>query len=184
MSFPDMRESVLLVEVPEAEPLVGSWRLRFDPVARHGIPAHVTLLFPFRSAEELDLPSLDSVARALTVFPAFEVTFRAPASFPGVVWLRPEPADQFRAMTAALAAPFPDCPPYGGQYAEIVPHLTVGQGLNPDTVETVLVAMQRGLLERPVWCRVKEAHLYVRDGDQWYRRERFPLGPGTCPGSD
>ena len=39
--------SAVVVEVPEAEPLVGAWRLRFDPVAALGMPAHVTLLYPF-----------------------------------------------------------------------------------------------------------------------------------------
>src|SRR5215216_5253276 len=44
--------SALIVAVPEAEPLVGGWRLRYDD-ASLGVPAHVTLLFPFMPAEEL-----------------------------------------------------------------------------------------------------------------------------------
>ncbi len=34
--------SALVVEVPLADPVVGAWRARYDPVASHGMPAHVT----------------------------------------------------------------------------------------------------------------------------------------------
>ena len=39
--------SALLVEVPEAEPLVRQWRMDLDPHAALGVPAHITVLFPF-----------------------------------------------------------------------------------------------------------------------------------------
>ena len=47
-----MPRSALIVAVPEAEPLVHEWRLRYDN-AELGIPAHVTLIFPFVPAEEI-----------------------------------------------------------------------------------------------------------------------------------
>ena len=40
-------ESALVVLVPEADPLVGPFRSFFDPSAALGVPAHVTLLYPF-----------------------------------------------------------------------------------------------------------------------------------------
>ena len=45
--MPTSPPSALLVAIAEAEPLVAEHRLRFDPVARRGVPAHVTALFPF-----------------------------------------------------------------------------------------------------------------------------------------
>ena len=48
-----MPRSALIVNVPEADPVVGEWRERYDN-ARLGIPAHITLLFPFVPSEELD----------------------------------------------------------------------------------------------------------------------------------
>jgi hypothetical protein len=45
--------TALIVAVPEAEPLVREWRLRYDN-ASVGVPAHVTLLFPFIPAEQVD----------------------------------------------------------------------------------------------------------------------------------
>ena len=48
-----MPRSALIVAVPEVEPLVGDWRSRYDN-ATLGVPAHVTLLFPFVPAAQLD----------------------------------------------------------------------------------------------------------------------------------
>src|SRR6476469_2484700 len=39
--------TALMVVVAEAEPTVARLRLQLDPFARLGVPAHVTVLFPF-----------------------------------------------------------------------------------------------------------------------------------------
>jgi hypothetical protein len=43
-----------------------------------------------------------------------------------VVWLGPREPAPFSALTSAAFAAFPSCPPYGGQHAEVIPHLTIG----------------------------------------------------------
>src|SRR5437660_989822 len=59
-------ESALLIPVPEAEPLVGQWRLEHDPSARAGVPPHVTLLYPFLPPDDITPGDLDELfARAL-----------------------------------------------------------------------------------------------------------------------
>ena len=47
VSDPAPLESALLVPVPEAEPFVQRHRFRHDSVALRGVPAHITVLFPF-----------------------------------------------------------------------------------------------------------------------------------------
>jgi hypothetical protein len=42
-----MAESAFIVCVPEAEPHVAVLRERFDASARLGLPAHITMLYPF-----------------------------------------------------------------------------------------------------------------------------------------
>jgi hypothetical protein len=48
-----MAESAFIVRVPEAEPHVAHLRERFDPMALLGVPAHITLLYPFLSPEQI-----------------------------------------------------------------------------------------------------------------------------------
>ena len=62
-----------------------------------------------------------STAIAAAVEP-FEVRFERVRRFPGVVWLDPEPAEPFRSLTAAIVARWPDHPPYGGVFDEVIPH--------------------------------------------------------------
>jgi hypothetical protein len=37
-------QTALIAKVPDAEPLVSSWRRQFDTAAAAGVPAHVTVL--------------------------------------------------------------------------------------------------------------------------------------------
>lgn len=46
-------ETALLLRVPGAEAAVARHRLRLDSAAADGIPAHVTVLYPFIPADEL-----------------------------------------------------------------------------------------------------------------------------------
>lgn len=112
-------QHVCLVPFPEVAEVVEPW-LEHSAGARpaHGIPPHVTLLFPCA-------PDPEGLGDVLGDAEAFDVEFREVRRFPGVVWLAPEPAEPFVEITRALWKRFPDWPPYEGAHAEITPHLTV-----------------------------------------------------------
>lgn len=121
-------ESAVLVPFPALEPLVGSYRRRLDRAAGWGVPAHVTVLYPF-VRPPVDVEALERLASALTDVEPFECEFPRVEWFgDDVVWLAPSPAAPFRDMTAAVSLAFPDHPPYSGQFDDVVPHLTVGHG--------------------------------------------------------
>jgi 2'-5' RNA ligase len=119
-------ETAVIVPFPDLEPLVGPYRRRMDRAARWGVPAHVTVLYPF-VPPPVRPETVDLLTAALADATAFECTFARFRWFgEDVVWLAPEPAGPFRAMTAAVWRAFPDHPPYGGQFDEGIPHLTIG----------------------------------------------------------
>jgi hypothetical protein len=114
----------LIVVVPEVEPVVGAHRTALDPVASWGIPAHITVLYPFLPPRAVDEAALAELFRQL---PSFEAVLSRVSWFGSeVVWLAPEPAEPFRRLTGAVCDRFPSVSPYGGQFADVVPHLTVG----------------------------------------------------------
>lgn len=168
----------VIVEVPEAEPLVGRWRTLHDPSAALGVPAHVTLLFPWCDPTDDDLGALAAIARAA---PQVDVAFGAVRDFPGgVTWLAPEPDEPFRRLTAAMRDRWPDWPPYGGRIDDPVPHLTVldgshGGGDLAATRESFLAAAADVL---PVHTRMTHVTVIRADRtDGPYRvLERLPLG--------
>lgn len=117
-------ETGLVLVVPEAAALVDRWRVRTVPMARIGVPAHVTVLYPWVPAPVPD-DALLQTREALRDCGPVTLTFRRVATFPEVVYLVPEPKDHVRRLTHAMCRVFPECPPYGGQYSGNMPHLTV-----------------------------------------------------------
>jgi 2'-5' RNA ligase len=175
-------ESALLVAVPEAEPAVGRHRARLDASARDGVPAHLTVLYPFLPPPSIDGAVLASLRRLFAGFPPFAVTLDRIGWFgEEVVWLGPRDERPFRALTRSAFAAFPGCPPYGGRYADVIPHLTVGDRAGPAALRAAAEAV-RGHL--PVQARATEVTLMTGPAPgnpavtpgQWRALAAFPLG--------
>jgi 2'-5' RNA ligase len=163
--------TALIIAVPEAEPLVGEWRAKHDWSAQHGVPAHITLLFPFMPAEEVD-DHLGDLRGLFASQPAFRYRLPRVARFPDVAWLAPEPAKPFNHLTELIVSRYPDYPPYEGIHDEVIPHLTVAEG-GPELQDDVEVALTPGL---PIETEAREVTLIVEDASgHWRSGERFPL---------
>jgi 2'-5' RNA ligase len=165
-----MPDTALVVLLPELEPLIGAWRRRYTADGPRGMPPHVTLIGPFAQTDEVG-NRLEGVARVLGAFAPFETTFRETARFPRLLYLRPEPAECFVAMTQALADAFPEFPPYAGAFEEIVPHATVAE-----SEEEVLAGIERELrTQLPVRARVERVWLVENSPAGWRRHTGFAL---------
>lgn len=167
-----MPESALLIAVPEAEPLVSEWRAQYDWSARRGVPAHITLIYPFVPSEKVD----DELLRRLRELfePQPPITFELPrvARFPEVAWLAPEPSEPFKALIELIAARFPDYPPYEGVHDEVIPHLTVAEG-GIDLQDRVESALAGHL---PISAHASDvAFLFEDDEGLWHEAHRFRL---------
>jgi 2'-5' RNA ligase len=123
-----MAVSAFVVTVPEAEACVGPLRERFDASAKLGVPAHITVLVPFMSPERISAAVLEQAQRALTEVHAFSFQLFGVKRFAATAYLAPEPAAPFSALTQSLVRRFPDFPAYSGEFASVVPHLTVAHG--------------------------------------------------------
>ena len=116
-----MGDLALVVPFPGLPDVVTDWLERTVPAKpSHGMPPHVTVLYPSPG-------DVVGLAETLWDFSGFDVDFRELDRFPGTLWLAPEPSTPFRDMTDALAARYPDYPPYGGEFPDVIPHLTVAQ---------------------------------------------------------
>jgi hypothetical protein len=169
-------ESALIVAVPEAEPLVGSWRLRLDRSAPWGVPAHVTLLYPFVAPEEIGAAVLERLRVLFASVEPFAFSLLEARRFDDtVLYLAPVPDAAFRRLTDLLVDAFPDCPPYGGAYDEVIPHLTVAEEAPPGDLAEAEAAMRAGL---PLAAVATNATLMVgRQEDQsWSVIARFGFG--------
>ena len=137
-----------------------------------GVPAHVTVLHPFRPV--VDEETAAAVARLASSVDAFSATFARVGQFPGsVVFLEPEPLQLFKDLTAATVEAFPDCPPYGGAFADPHPHLTVGNRVDEPTAQHIETVLSTSL---PIDFRVDRLTLLVEDNHgQWTVDRSWPL---------
>ena len=165
-----MAETAVVALIPELEPLIGDWRRRYTGDGARDMPPHVTLIYPFADAAAAD-ERLETVARVLGAFGPFPVELRATGRFSELLYLRPEPAEPFVAMTDALADAFPEFPPYGGGFDAIVPHATVAQADD----ETLAAIESELITQLPVQARVERAWLVENAPAGWRRHTAFPL---------
>jgi 2'-5' RNA ligase len=170
-----LAESAFAVNVPEAEPYVADLRRRFDRSAAVGVPAHVTILYPFMPPEQLDESVLARARAAIARVRAFRFRLTGVAHFPAATYLVPEPGSPFVALTRGLAAEFPRYPPYGGQYDGSVPHLTVAQG----DYDRAFVERTVGeaLPAQGVDAMCSDVVLIENSSGLWKPMHSFPLAP-------
>ncbi|MXG92202.1 2'-5' RNA ligase family protein [Nocardioides sp. YIM 123512] len=142
--------TVIAIAVPELDAVVRERTERYDASfvsADDGFGhAHVTLLGPW--LPDPGPADLDRVGGVVAAEPAFDFALtRAEQTSRGLLMLVPEPAAPFERLTAALAAAFPETPPYAGEF-EPRPHLTLdhvdtGASLASLAAEVVLPVASR-----------------------------------------
>ena len=170
------RRGGLIVPVREAESAIQPSREEYVPVWADGMPAHVTLLFPFPRLDQLDAAGRADLTSLFAAAPSIRVTFAEVGRFPDIVYLAPEPSDWFVVLTEALSSRF-GLLPYGGIHGSIVPHLTVARHPDP----AVLAEMTASLVKHlPIESEVREVWLMEEAADgHWVHAATFPLGPRT-----
>ena len=167
--------SAVVLPVPEAGAVVEAWRQRFDRSAAWGVPAHVTLLFPFVPPAGIDDEVKASLAAALRGVGTVSFELAELRRFDdGTLYLQPSPDDRLRELTARVVAAFPDYPPYGGAVADPHPHVTVGEAAfaaESAEAETAIAA------RLPIPCQVEEAWLMAGAAEPggWSVVERVAL---------
>jgi 2'-5' RNA ligase len=168
--------SGLILEVPEVEPAVGELRSRLDGNARLGIPAHITVLFPFMPPAEIDDAVLRRLTRIFAAAPAFGHRLVRTSWFDeDVLWLAPEDDAPFRQLTELVQREFPDYLPFGGQYEGVVPHLTIAHQC---PLEQMRVAERLVREQLPISAVATAVSLMVQHDTSgtWSRAASFTLG--------
>jgi hypothetical protein len=155
--------TALIVAVPEAEDAVAALRLQHDRSAALGVPAHVTILYPFLDPVAIDESALEEL---IAGHEAFDFELVSVETFDdGHVYLAPTQAERFSALTESVWQRWPDHPPYEGAFDTVVPHLTVSE----EPIECAIAL--------PIAARADAVTLIEEQADgRWLSRRRFALG--------
>ncbi|WP_340672107.1 2'-5' RNA ligase family protein (plasmid) [Saccharopolyspora sp. ID03-671] len=162
----------IVIPVSEGQPLLDAVAERFPDAVRTGVPAHLSLLYPFVPAAELDEHVVSTLTSIFAQHEPLSVKFAGIVRSDGFVALRPEPADRVEALASAVRSRWPDVVPYDGRY-DAEPHLTVAMQTTEDRAGSIERELLPGWV--PLSAELREAWLVEFDG-QWQLRSRFILG--------
>jgi len=175
-------ETAVIIPVAAAEPVVADHRRRLDPSAAWGVPAHITVLYPFVPPAEVDETVIGRLAAVFAAASPFDCSFAKCGWFgEDVLWLAPDREQELRDLTDRVVAQFPGYPPYGGEFDDVIPHLTVGESWRgtPDELRAVETDVERKL---PITARIEHAQLIAGTNQphSWHTVATLPLGrPGN-----
>jgi len=171
-------EAALLIMVPCADPVVGRHRATYDSAAQVGVPAHMTIAYPFK-------PNLgdDDVDRLTSVFagePGFNLAFASTGWFGNqVLFLRPDDPSPLTRLAYLVSLEYPQWPLYGDSFDTYVPHLTIGHDQPVDTLKTVEAEVCQKL---PITQPVTEVQYWSgppmsSGAPGWHMVQAFNLAP-------
>jgi 2'-5' RNA ligase len=171
-------QTAVIVPVAAAEAVVGDHRRRLDRAAAWGVPAHVTVLFPFVPPAEVTDEVIERLAGAFVGVAPFDCVFAECRWFgDDVLWLAPDRAAKLRELTDAVVERFPGYEPYGGQFDDVVPHLTVGD-VRSGTTGELRVAEADVARRLPITAHLDHA-LLLAGADapgSWHTVATLPFG--------
>ena len=169
-----MPETALICRIPEIEAHIARYRERYDPSARRNVPAHVTVLYPFMSPDELNADIVARLRDIVRAVPCFSYRLMRTRRVPVALYLEPEPDTQFSALTDGIWAAFPDYPPFAGKFATVVPHVTVAHG-DEELLCSIEIEL-RIALSSGVSARCSEVLLIENSTGRWETLHTLPLG--------
>jgi 2'-5' RNA ligase len=170
-----------VILVPEAEPIVGSFREKYTPSAKTGMPAHITLLYPFKHPGQVDDRLLRQLKQLFLSYNPFEFSLVVTGRFPDVLYLAPEPDTPFKELTGIIAERYPETPPFEGRFSDPIPHLTVARGSSSelDRIEEEFYLASTETL--PIDAIATEVWLLETREGVWYKHTPLALGSKQRP---
>jgi 2'-5' RNA ligase len=162
---------IVRVELPDG---LEALRRRCVANAASGVPAHVTMLFPFVEASGLTSAIEGAVAAVAALHPPIGYRITGPHRWPDAVYAAVEPVEPFVRLQGALAAAFPRYPIYGAPAGFVfIPHITIGDGVEVNEPGTM---GDRAWSALPVDAVASRIEVIASDGGRWQRVWTFPLG--------
>ncbi|MFD1575517.1 2'-5' RNA ligase family protein [Agromyces cerinus subsp. nitratus] len=170
------RESAIVVEISEFDEVLDDHRKALDPSREWGMPAHLTMLYPFVRPADVNHTTLSRLEAVATKVSPFDAVFDDFGWFADqVVWLAPSQPEKFEHLIRQVVDAFPECSPYGGAHDDVIPHVTIGDGGDVELMRAAASAIRPRL---PLTTRVASLSLMAgsREPGSWQVVERVRLG--------
>jgi 2'-5' RNA ligase len=168
-------QSTLLIPVVEASESVNKWRVEYQDSAKRGMPAHITLFFPFLHPSEIGDSTITQLTHFFKKVNKFTYQLNKIENFPLVVYLAPTNGSKFTKISQNLATKYPQIKPYEGEYLAPIPHCTLARMSTEAKTEEIKGQIETSIKhEPPISCDAHEAWLmYKNELNYWGIHEKF-----------
>jgi hypothetical protein len=102
-----------------------------------------------------------------------------------VLYLAPEPDEPFRQLTLSIWKLFPETPPYGGKWPDIIPHLSVARLANEQQLTAIADDFAMASQDKlPIRALASTVTLMDNRSGRWRVRAMFKLGQASNLNAD
>ncbi|MGG8410392.1 2'-5' RNA ligase family protein [Streptomyces sp. 12297] len=176
--MPEPGTTAVVIVLPDAAPLLdAAWRI--DPaLVRRGVPAHVSLFYPFVPQAALTAGDEESVRSLAAGFPRADLLLEEVVTASGFVAVT---VPGLQPIVDAFHAHWPRLRPYGGRFGTRPgAHVTVAMGTDDPTATARVRTAVDSLL--PLRTRAAAVQLVELTEEGWQSRLTTPLGipHGPC----
>lgn len=172
-------QSALVIRLLQIGEIVERYRRNHTTDGAEGMPPHVTLLYPFLTAEEYTPRAEARLADVSATFRPFSLHVGGIRRFPGVLYLEVSPREPILHLIERLVEVFPACLPYGGTIPlrDLVPHVTLAVDPADDRLADIARAFARETA-RVTFERmpVEAVSMAVKASGRWRQLCSFPFG--------
>ena len=166
-------QSVITLSIPEADSVLSYVRSSFNgDVPLAGVPAHITLLYPWMPPSRINETVIAELASVFAGSHEFDFTLKVGWFDQEVLLLVPENPRPFVDLTKAIINRWPEFPYYGGEYEQIEPHVTLAYG-DHDNLSKLAVGIASQI---PVTARASFVTLCTGEPGHMTDIANFPLG--------
>ena len=165
-------ETALIFRV-ELPPELEELRRQSASGASEGLPAHITLLYPFVAPESIDSSLQARLTEIAMSHHRFTYRLTGPHRWPNILYASVEPQTLCVALQADLARAFPKHPLHGGLF-DFSPHVTIAEGAAAESA-TIVGHRAWNDLSEAAPMRAEAIEFIVRTAGNWSTMWRIPL---------
>ena len=178
-------KTALVILVPEAESIVKEWREIYDSSAADRMPAHITILYPFKPLGDIGSTVTADLKDLFLRQSRFDFSLNEIGRFQEVLYLAPSHSSRFKELIQTVTAEYPDTPLYGGVSFEVVPHVTVAMVKDNARLDEISREFHRASEGKfPINAHAGRVSLMVKRQQGWEIEISFDLSRGSHPPSD
>ena len=171
---PKPGQTAVVIPVPSLDPVLDAVAARWPEAVRPGIPAHLTVLYPFVPAGAgLTDRAVERCRELCAGAGPLRVRFERAVVGPAIVSTAPVPAGRAVALARSFTAQWPEFPPYGGRFGpDPHPHVTLALGPDPGRNAEIAAFVNEAL---PAQADLHTAALVELTERGWRQRALLPL---------